>query len=356
MFDLFFTATGAFNQAMLILGALLCIGLGGLLLGHEIYWRLRALRVEGTIVGVREKSKNMFNSVYRYSLPTGQSFEATSNEGSSSARGRETGSRVQLLVFADKPEDVCEAGSSVWEIVGGILILVGFWPLHTALTAWPVTPLTWVMLSVACIYGAHRLGIPLIPGAERKSLTEWQRARRDKGRAELAGIPVRPIEEIVSSPDAVEQRRNQQKTSRIATPIVLLAGLGALAFGLHLGRGIARLQALGARTEGTVVGLQHDGGSDNGSYYPIVRFVADGGARVEFKDSLGSNPPSHRAGERVAVLYRKDAPQRDAIIDQGIWNWVPAVLLGVFGTFLSGVSIRALVNRRNDENHRKDEA
>jgi hypothetical protein len=349
MFDLFSMTTGAFNQAMLILGALLCIGLGGLLLGHEIYWRLRALRVEGTIVGVREKSKNMFNSVYRYSLPSGQSFEATSNEGSSSAHGRETGRRVELLVFADKPEDVCEAGSSIWEIVGSVLFLVGFWPLRTALTAWPVTPLTWLMLSGACVYGAHRLGVPLIPGAQRKSPTEWQRARRDTGRAELAGIPVRPIEEILSSPEAVELRSSQQKANRIATPLALLAGLGALALGLHLGRGIARLQALGARTEGTVVGLQRDAGSNNASYYPSVRFVADGGARVEFKDSLGSNPPSHRAGERVTVLYRTDAPQRDAIIDRGIWNWLPAVLLALFGAFLSGVSIRAFLNYRKDK-------
>jgi hypothetical protein len=58
------------------------------------------------------------------------------------------------------------------------------------------------------------------------------------------------------------------------------------------------------------------------TYYPVVRFRTDTNETIEFKDSMGSNPPSYRSGDKVTVLYLADAPRGNAMIDRGpFWNW-----------------------------------
>ena len=74
---------------------------------------------------------------------------------------------------------------------------------------------------------------------------------------------------------------------------------------------------------------EYSSGRNGGyTYYPIVRYRTARNVTLEFKDSIGSNPPSYRPGDKVTVLYRADHP-RDVIIDRGaFWNWaIPAVLL-----------------------------
>src|SRR5439155_827275 len=80
---------------------------------------------------------------------------------------------------------------------------------------------------------------------------------------------------------------------------------------------------------GEVVRLKSESSDHGGySYYPIVRFRTETNALVEFKDSVGSNPPSYRVGDKVTVLYLLDNPSQEAIIDRGLfWNWaIPAFL------------------------------
>src|SRR5689334_359945 len=149
MFDLIATV----QQVMLLLMAVAFMAVGGLLIGYEIRTRVRGLRVTGTIVGVREKKPHVYHSVYRYTLPSGEEIEATSNTGSGFTRGRETGRRVQLFTFADRPNEVCEAGMPIAGLFGAVFFAIGLWPLHVALTNWPLTPLTGVGFVgvIACI-------------------------------------------------------------------------------------------------------------------------------------------------------------------------------------------------------------
>ncbi|TLY82843.1 MAG: hypothetical protein E6K42_04240, partial [Gammaproteobacteria bacterium] len=90
MFDLVFSTLTALNQVATFVGALVFWGLGGLLVGNAIYWRRHAVRVQGEVIGVR-RNGDCLNSVYRYVSPSGETLEATSLEGSSSVRGKETG-------------------------------------------------------------------------------------------------------------------------------------------------------------------------------------------------------------------------------------------------------------------------
>src|SRR5204862_7546903 len=105
-------------------GALVCWGLAGVLVGNAIYWRRQAARGQGEVVGVRRNGDGL-NSVYRYVSAAGETREATSLEGSSSVRGKETGTTVPLWVIPEKPNEVQEAGNHVFTVVGVLLLGAG---------------------------------------------------------------------------------------------------------------------------------------------------------------------------------------------------------------------------------------
>jgi hypothetical protein len=52
VFEFFISAGQAYNQVGMFIGAIVCLGLGGLILGNSLYWRIHALRASGTIIGV----------------------------------------------------------------------------------------------------------------------------------------------------------------------------------------------------------------------------------------------------------------------------------------------------------------
>jgi hypothetical protein len=274
-------------------------------------------------------------------MPTGGSCEATSSIGSNGTQGRETGRVVSLLVFPEQPEQVSEARSAVAGIVGALLVLVGIWPLHTALASGRVPLITWFVLAIILAYLARKLVGKIIPAAQRQSPSQWQQARREKRHAELAATPIRTIEEILSSPEARERRLKDRKSFRVIGPIALLVGVAVLVFSAHLAREESRRQAAGQRAIGEVIALNQQSGADNSTYYPVVRFQA-GADAVEFKDRIGTNPPSRRVGEAVTVLYRIGSPRDTAVIDRGMWNWAPPVLLAAFAAFLLFAGIRFL--------------
>jgi hypothetical protein len=98
-------------------------------------------------------------------------------------------------------------------------------------------------------------------------------------------------------------------------------------------------RALTAR--GTVIDLARSAsssrtGSGTGSsstWRPVVTFTDHEGRSVEFISSVGSNPPSHRKGDVVEVLYLPDDSQQ-ARIKGFIDLWLfPLILLGIGSIF-----------------------
>ncbi|MET0984408.1 MAG: DUF3592 domain-containing protein [Steroidobacteraceae bacterium] len=341
MFDLVFNSFVAFQQAGLLVMALVCVGLGGVLLAHDLHWRLRAMRVEGTVIGVREKNKNTYRAVYRYVLPSGQLAEATSNMGSSSVRDKETGRTVALRVFPERPDEVQEADSVFVALFGVALIALGAWPLHAAFTAFAVTPATWIVLAVLLLYGANRIRAKIIPKQLRLSPAAWQTQRRERRQRELATLPVRPIEQILAEPARAAQAERAQRVFRKWSPVIFVIGLASLFGAYHLGQQLQVLKGTGLRTHGVVVALQASTGEDT-TYSPIVEFETGADHVLRFKDRVSSNPPSHHTGEQVTVLYAKDSPQTTAMIDRGIWNWLPSAILLLLGVVLSALGARGM--------------
>jgi Protein of unknown function (DUF3592) len=135
---------------------------------------------------------------------------------------------------------------------------------------------------------------------------------------------VKPIEEILAGPD---RRQTQFHKFKIAAPVFVLFAVILVGVGIHQSMKLARLESMGLRAQGEVVRLQRESSGDD-VYFAVVRFRTEKNKPIEFKDSLGSNPPSHRRGDKVIVLYLADNPQQGAIIDRGVWgNWaIPALL------------------------------
>jgi len=141
MFDLIFSGIQAYNQIGFFIAAVVCLGLGGLVLGYSLYWRVHAIHASGTVIGVGA-SGGMYTRVYRYTLPDGQTHEAKSDTSRGWLRGSETGRVVPLLISAHNPTQAREAHSYLLEIIGIVLLVPGVWFGYTALTAFPVTPTT----------------------------------------------------------------------------------------------------------------------------------------------------------------------------------------------------------------------
>jgi hypothetical protein len=254
------------------------------------------------------------------------------------------------MVFAQHPDTVALADSYVSEILGGAFIAVAGVLIYIAVTAWPLTPITWLVLAAMVIYTAIRWR-KAMPGKGARPranpLGTVARTSADGGAA-LGAKRLLQIEQIAADPATVVQQRKQQRLLRYVLPITAAVGIALLVLAVHEFGATSELQSDGQRSPGTIVGLEVSSGSHSSSYYPVVEFRTVEDALVRFRDSVGSNPPSHQIGDAVTVLYLKDAPQPSAIIDRGYWNWLPAMALGLFGPLLSAVSLRAWRKARNN--------
>src|SRR2546430_598749 len=255
MFDLFADTLSAVNQLAAFMGALACWGLGGLLAGSAVSGRLHAVRVSGEVIGVRQKG-NCYNSVYRYVAPSGETCEATSIEGSGSLRGRDTGTQVALLVIPDKPQEVQEARHHIFTVVGAVLLGVGAGIFWFAVRSWHVGPMTWVVALVFVVHLLNGLRKIVVPGD--KSLRSFS-LRELIARKEAAAMPASPVvrvEDMAALPENRARQAAQRATLRRLAPLLLLAGLGCLALGVHQDRKSTRLNSSHSQISYAVFCLQ----------------------------------------------------------------------------------------------------
>jgi hypothetical protein len=322
MFTLIFSALSALNQVAVFAGGLVCWGLGGLLVGNAIYWRLHAVRVQGEVIGVR-RNGNSLNSVYRYTSASGETIEATSLEGSSSVSGRETGRLVPLWVLAEKPNQVQEAGNHIFTVVGAVLLGAGAALFWVGATAWRTGPMTWLVAAALLLHLALKLRGIIAP---RRALSALRTAAETANSA-----PPQRIEDVTTLTEFRERQTQQRAQLTRLAPFLVLAGLGVLALGVHQSRVLLRLEASGVRTAGRVTALSPSTDSNGGiTYHPQVCYADARGQTVVFRDPTGTNPPLYHVGQSVTVLYAPDEPAT-AIIDRGVWNWLPSALLYLFG-------------------------
>jgi hypothetical protein len=344
MFDLFIQGAQAWNQMGFFIGAVVCLGIGGLILGNSVYWRVHALRAQGTVIGVIANG-GTYTPVYRYTLADGQSHVAKSDTGSSLVRGKETGRIVPLMISAHNPTQAREAGGYLLDLAGLAFALPGVVFGYTALTAYPITRMTWFMAAAMLLYLGERAWRTIIPRGQRLSIEDWKKLH-NIGQATLDLSNVKPIETFVSAPEAAQARLKQTQSYKTIVPILAAVAVLLLGIGVFQSMKISRLETQGLRAQGQVVRMNSESrsGSSGYTYYPVVRFRTAANATVEFKDSVGSNPPTHRAGDKVTVLYLAGDPQRQAIIDRSfVLNWA---IPGVVFLFAAGLAMLCVTLRR----------
>jgi len=334
--ELFADASALLNQAALLALAALCGGIGALLCGNRIYWRIRARSVRGTIAGVRVSGR-LYYPVYRYQSPAGKRFQATSDAGVGASTKLVTGRKLRLLFLKKHPDRVAEAGVQIVEAIGWGLLVVAAVAVGLALGLCPITTPTWVMLSGVVIFIAYRLRRAM-PAHGEKPFTSLTRQPPPE---DLAGTPVHPIEEILSGPVRAERQRKQRIAGRIVTPILVAAGIAVFALGAHLGRTLYLLLSTGERAHGTVLFCELQKTLHGSSYYPVVQFSTREGFSVQFRDKTGSNPAAYQDGQAVDVLYFPAVPAGSATIDHGVLNWLPPAILCIGGVFLAVVTLGA---------------
>lgn len=347
MFELLISAMSAFKQIAVLVSALTCGGLGALLVGSAVYWRLHAVRVQGQVIGVRQCG-GTFNAVYRYTLPSGQTCEGTSLEGSDSIRGKQTGALVPLLVVPEKPDEVQEARNHIFTVIGVALLAMCAGLFYYAVTAFSVGPMTWVVGGVVVAHFAERCRRIVFPGEKRLQFSAWRQMLAQRKAASLAAMPVQPLEGLASLPQLRARQERQRVVLHRLAPLLLIAGVALVALGVHQSRALLRVESSGLRTRGVVSALSSSSsGSGGRSYYPVVTYTDRAGNTMRFRDNIGSNPPMYRVNDSVTVLY-SPGEAASARIDRGIWNWLPSAILYLLGVSLSLVSI-GLLRRRNAE-------
>ena len=334
---MFIDAAAALDQAALLLASAVFAAIGAFLCGNQLYWRLRAKSVAGTVVGVRALGKHYY-AVYRYKMPlSGKRMEATADVGGGANPQLVTGRKVRLLVFKKYPDRVAEADTPVTEWVGWLFLAAAAVTVGVALSLWPVTQLTWVLFAGVVIFTVYRLR-KAMPARGERPFTSLLRTAPPEG---LLDTPVRAIEDILSGPVRAERQRQQRITGLIVTPILVLVGVGVVALGSYLGRTTYLLQSTGEHVRGTVLFSELKKTLHGSSYYPVVQFATRKGTLVQFRDSMGSSPPAYHEGESVSVLYFPAFPQESATIDHGLLSWLAPGALCLGGTLLTVVALGA---------------
>jgi hypothetical protein len=118
---------------------------------------------------------------------------------------------------------------------------------------------------------------------------------------------------------------------------------GFIIFGIFAFFGVAMLVTGGSRAyenisfssrglpaKGTVVRLVPFD-ADSTAATPVVRFTANSGSTYEFTSTTGSDPPSYRVGDSVAVLYILPPPVKAKINDFSS-QWILPAGFGFLGT------------------------
>jgi hypothetical protein len=138
--------------------------------------------------------------------------------------------------------------------------------------------------------------------------------------------------------------------TRIFVSIFGLVGLVFLTVAFFSVRAELKFRAGAVRVPGTVVDLAPTSGSKGGTLYkPVFEFTDNNDVARRVTGSVASNPPSHRRGEAVTVLYQPANPE-EAHLDSFMEAWFLPMIFGglgsVFTAIAAGFVVFAVRNRR----------
>ena len=141
---------------------------------------------------------------------------------------------------------------------------------------------------------------------------------------------------------------NQRRTVSILAMSFLFVGVGLLAVAIERALDVHRFAKKALTASGRVINLEHrNGGGRNpsGGYVTVFVFQDGSGVSHTARTFDAQNPPTHRVGEEVVVLYQPDQAD-DARIKSFRTLWLLPTFLGCLGTAFSGIGGYVLVAAR----------
>jgi len=329
-------------EILFLLVGLAFVALGTLIVVSEARTRRGAWEVPGQVIGFSTGSSSdarYLHTIAAYVGPDGHSRYVESSVGSSSPLDA-IGDSVTVLV---KPDDPAQATikSSLSYVLAGVVAMMGLISCIVFFAVFRIDGFSIVGAAVVVAAGSWKLRgalrdkpMTLQAWRDYKSKLFGPRTFTEDNKHDIRWV----------DPSALRQAlENQRKASRVAIPVLLLAGAGLLLLGNHLHTRTEAFLGAAVPGAGVVVGLEDNDSGDTTTYAPVVEFDHDG-RTYRFKDSIGSNPPSYRRGEGVAVLYVPSDPT-NARIDRGRWNRAVPIFVGGFGVLLCSLGIWMVLKR-----------
>ncbi len=89
---------------------------------------------------------------------------------------------------------------------------------------------------------------------------------------------------------------------------------------------------------GAVVALREVGDGVDSTWAPVVQFTNQLGSVVTFDVAMSSDPPAHRVGDRVPVLFVPDHPE-SARMDHPLEFWLAPCVCGGLSVACGGFAV-----------------
>ena len=118
----------------------------------------------------------------------------------------------------------------------------------------------------------------------------------------------------------------------IASIILGFVGVVLLGIAFFLWTRTREFVATARPVKGTVIRLVRD---SEGASAPVFKFVASNGDAIEKHDTMYSNPPAHKVGDVVDILYDPNNPQGARVAKSSNLYFAP-ILLAVMGVVFLG--------------------
>jgi len=359
LFDVVFNGVSAWTQIGYFIMAFAFSGIGGGLIGYELYWRFKADRVKARISSVRvtgEKKESdkrstgeTYYSVFEYSAPNGEVLEHMSDMGSNSLLSQLPGKRVTLMVFPDSPGKV-RRPSLVLPIFGSVFLLPGIFIGHMAVTTFEPSSMFFIIIIAIIGFIAYKIW-DFVKDIPREELKEgWRSLRENKPNITSSSRSENEKGRVLEQDEIFKRLKNQCRNSRISGYIMLVVACALVGGSYYAGLNMVDRMQNGVRAPAEVVRIksQYSSSTDSSgyTYYAIVGFTDENGRSVEFKDSVGASSPMYKTGDEVEVIYYFDKP-KDAIIDRGIFNWSLSGGLAIGGLLILWMAIYSIrISRR----------
>ena len=122
----------------------------------------------------------------------------------------------------------------------------------------------------------------------------------------------------------------------VASIILGLVGLVLIGIAFFLWVRTREFIASARPVKGTVIGMDSD---SEGASAPVFKFTALNGDIVEKHETMYSNPPAHRVGDVVDILYDPNDPQHARIAKKSNLYFAPILLAVLGGIFIAGSAV-----------------